>query len=51
MEKQFGWALKLGKVESLRISKLGQTVLIRLMASWMWHWSAGSVWEGPEKGQ
>ena len=30
MEKQLGWAPKLGRAESLGISKVGQTVLARL---------------------
>ena len=33
VEKQLGWARKLGRVESLGISKAGQTVLARLMES------------------
>ena len=33
MEKQFGWASKLGAAESLGISKVGQTVLAKLMES------------------
>ena len=32
-EKQLGWACKLGGAESLGISKVGQTVLARLMES------------------
>ena len=31
MEKQLGWAHKLGGMESLGISRVGQTVLARLM--------------------
>ena len=33
MEKQLGWAHKLGWAESLGISKVGQTLLARLMVS------------------
>ena len=33
MEKQLGWAHDLGAVESLRISKVGQTMLVRLIES------------------
>ena len=33
MEKQLGWAHKLGGIESLGISKVGQTMLARLMES------------------
>ena len=54
MEKQFGWAHKLGGTESLGISKMGQIVLARLMESQIWHQLAGSValcGEGSEKGQ
>ena len=50
MERQLGWVHKLGGAESLGISKVGQTVLARLI----WHQLAGSValWgEGLEKGQ
>ena len=36
MEKQLGWASKLGGVESLGSSKAGQTVLARWMGSQMW---------------
>ena len=44
----------MGGAESLGISKVGQTVLARLMESHMWHQFATSValWgEGLEKGQ
>ena len=54
MEKQLGWVHKLGVAESLGISKVGRTMLARLMESQMWHQLAGSValWgEGLEKGQ
>ena len=43
MENQFGWTHKLGVVESLGISKAGQTVLSRLMESLIWHQLAGSM--------
>ena len=42
-EKLLGWAHKLGGAESLGISKVGQTVLARLMESQIWHQLAGSV--------
>ena len=54
MEKQLGWACKLGGAESLYMSKVGQTVLATLMESQIWHQLARSMalWgEGPEKGQ
>ena len=41
MEKQLGWAHKLGGMESLGISKVGGTVLARLMESQMWYQLAG----------
>ena len=50
MEKQFGWAHKLGGTESLGISKEGQTVLAKLMESQMWHQLASSVGGGFRKG-
>ena len=50
MEKQCGWACKLGGVESLGISKAGQTVLARLMESQIWHQLAVSVGGGFRKG-
>ena len=50
MEKQLGWACKLGGVESLGISKAGQTVLARLMESQIWYQFAGSVCGGFRKG-
>ena len=43
MEKHLGWAHKLGGVESLGISRAGQTVLARLMESQIWHQLAVSV--------
>ena len=52
MEKQLGWAHNLGGAESLWISKLGETVLARLMESQIWHQVDGSMalWgEGPAK--
>ena len=42
MEKQLRWAHKLGGAESLEISKVGQTVLARLMESQIWHQLASS---------
>ena len=50
MEKQLGWAHKLGGVESLRISKAGQTVLARLMESQIWHQLASSTGRGFREG-
>ena len=51
MEKQLGWACKLGGVEPLWISKVGHTVLARLMDSQIWH-QLTSLWgEGFKKGQ
>ena len=50
MEKQLGWALKLGGTEPQRISRVGQTVLARLMESQIRHQLAGSVWGGFRKG-
>ena len=43
MEKQLGWVSKLGGVESLWISNIGQTVLARFIESHIWHQLAGSV--------
>ena len=43
MEKQPEWAHKLGGAESLGISKLGQTVLSRLMEFQIWHQHVGYV--------
>ena len=37
MEKQPGWVHKLGEAEPLGISKVGQTVLVTLMESQIWH--------------
>ena len=52
MEKLLRWDHKLGGAESLGISKVGQTVLAKLMESQMWHQLAGCgfVWEGFSKG-
>ena len=53
MGKQLGWTHKLGGTESLRIFNMGQTVLVRLMESRIWHQLACSValwWEDLEKG-
>ena len=51
MEKQLGWAHKLGGMEPLRISKVGHTVLVaRLMESPTWHQSTCSVGGGLSKG-
>ena len=43
MEKQLGWAHKLGGSVSQGISRAGQRVLARLMESQIWHLPAGSV--------
>ena len=43
MEKQLGWARKLGGAESLGISKVTQTMLAMLMESQIWHQLAHSV--------
>ena len=43
MEKQLGWAHKLGGTESLGISNAGQTLLARLMESQIWYQFASSV--------
>ena len=43
MEKQMGWACKLGGTEPRWISKVDQTVLARLMDSQICHQLAGSV--------
>ena len=50
MEKQLGWAYKLGAAESLGICKVGQSMLGKLMESQLWHQPAGSVGGGPKKG-
>ena len=49
LEKQLWWALKLGGRESLGISKVGQTVLARLIESQIWYQLAGSVGGGFRK--
>ena len=54
MEKQLGWAHKLGGAKSLEISKASRTVLARLIESQIWHQLASSVallGNGLEKGQ
>ena len=54
LEKQLGWAHKLGGMESLEISKVGPTVLARLMVFQIRYPFAGSLalWgEGLEKRQ
>ena len=43
MEKQLGWAHKLGEIEPLGISKVGHTVLAGLMESQIWHQPTDSV--------
>ena len=43
MERQLERAHKLGAPESLVISTVGQTVLVRLMVSQIWHQLADSV--------
>ena len=50
MEKQLGLAHKLGGMESLGISKTGQTVLARLMESQIWHQPVSYVEGGFRKG-
>ena len=50
MEKQLGWAHKLGGVEPLRISRVDHTVLARLMESQIWQQSTGSLRGGLSKG-
>ena len=50
MEKQLVWSHKLGGAEALGISKMGQTVLARLMESQILHHPTGSVGEGLMKG-
>ena len=50
-KKQLGWACKLGGEESLGISKVGQTVLVRLMESLMWYLLPALWGENIEKGQ
>ena len=43
MEKQLGWVLKSDGPEPLGMSKVGQTVLARLMESHIWHQLASSL--------
>ena len=50
MEKQLGWVLNFGGAEPLGISKVGQTVLARLMESQIWHQLAGFMRRGFSKG-
>ena len=50
MEKQLGLACELGGVESQGISRVGQTVLARLMESQICHHLAGSVEGGFRNG-
>ena len=50
MEKQLVWARNMGEVESLGISKEGQTVLAILMEPQIWHLLANSVGGGFSKG-
>ena len=50
MEKQLGWAHKLGGEEPLWVFKVGHKVLARLMESQMWHHPTGSVRGGLSKG-
>ena len=53
MEKQHGWACKLGGAEPLGISKVGQTVFAELMESQIWYQPVDPValcGEGSEKG-
>ena len=49
MEKWFGWASKLVGAEALGISKVGHTMLARLMEPEIWHHLAGSVCGGFRK--
>ena len=51
MEKQLGWACKLGGAGSLGISKAGQTVLARMMESQLWYQLTSSGGEDLGKGQ
>ena len=50
MEKQLGWASKLGGLEPLWISKVGHTVLVRWVESQMWYQPTSSGWGGLSKG-
>ena len=51
MEKKLGWTHKLGGTASLGISRMGQTVLARLMESLMWYLLPALWGKGLEKGQ
>ena len=51
MEKQLGWAHRLGGVEFLEIYKVGQIVFARLMESQIWHQLASSVMGRFRKGR
>ena len=50
MEKQLGWACKLGGVDLLRTYKVGQTVVSQLMESQIWHQPIVSVGGGLSRG-
>ena len=50
VEKLLRWAHKLGRAESLRFCKAGQTVLAKLMESQIWHPPISSVGGGLSKG-
>ena len=50
MEKQPVWACELDGMESLGISRMGQTVLAKLMESKIWYQPASSVGGGFRKG-
>ena len=50
MEKQLGWAYKLGGLEFLGISKEGQTMVAMLMESQRWKQHAGFVGREFRKG-
>ena len=49
MEKPLWWAHKLGGEESLGISKVGQTLLARLIESQIWHQPTSSMGGGLSK--
>ena len=48
--RQVGWVSNLGGVGSQRITRVGRTVLARLMETQTWHPPAGSVRGGLSKG-
>ena len=50
MEKQLGWACELDGAEALWVSKVGHTVLARLLESQIWHQPTGSMGGGLSKG-